>query len=46
MIAVFDLVIVVLTWREYKQQRRRRRNQPPMVAAKHTPIATSGRGAQ
>ena len=45
-LTVFDLVIVVLTWREYKQQRRRHRNQAPMVAPEDTPNATSSGGAQ
>jgi uncharacterized membrane protein len=44
-LTVFDVVIVLLTWREYKQQRRRR-NQAPIVAPEDTPKDTSSRGAQ
>jgi len=45
-LTVFDLVIVLLTWQEFKQQRRRLWNQGPMVAPGDTPNATANRGAR
>lgn len=43
-LTAFDLVIVLLTWREYKQQRGRRRIEGPTVDA--SPNGISNRGAQ
>ena len=39
-LTVFDVVIVALTWREYKQQRQRRRDQTVVVAADDPPAGT------
>jgi uncharacterized membrane protein len=44
-LTIFDLVIVVLTWREYRQQRRAR-DHAVVVAPSDTPSATPKRGPQ
>jgi uncharacterized membrane protein len=44
-LTIFDLVIVVLTWREYRQQRRAR-DHAVVVAPSDTPSATPRRGPQ
>jgi uncharacterized membrane protein len=44
-LTIFDLVIVVLTWREYRQQRRTRNREAVTVssAKPQTPSETSAR---
>jgi uncharacterized membrane protein len=44
-LTIFDLVIVVLTWREYRQQRRAR-DHPVVLTPADTPSATPNRGPQ